>query len=351
MIDPQRWNPAGGLALEPNALRAAKTTTGSLALTAGPGAGKTEMLAQRADFLLQTGTCYYPQRILAISFKVDASRNLKDRVRKRCGAALASRFDSYTFHAFAKRIIDRFRPVLTGQNALDPDYTIGDKRSQHSQINFDDLVPLALEILSKSDIAINAIRQTYSKDKYASFKALEAAQRRGEDYAIDSRRVDGSLVTIIAPHGGNIEPLTDSIADRIAGRYFSFYAFRGLKRGSRLHITSSRFDEPLCEDLLAGHGRALSIHGWGETGERVCIGGRDRHLMAALKASLVAVDITVEDAVGKLRGADPKNIVNRCRSTRGVQLELTMALRKNRAKIAAFVRAVRITLKHLKQMH
>lgn len=71
------------------------------------------MLAQRADFLLRTGACRYPKRILAISFKVDASSNLKERVKRRCGSELASRFDSYTFHAFAKRIIDRFRPVLT----------------------------------------------------------------------------------------------------------------------------------------------------------------------------------------------------------------------------------------------
>ena len=115
MIAVEEWQPADGLTLEPNALRAAKESDRCLALTAGPGAGKTEMLAQRADFLLRTGTCRYPKRILAISFKVDASRNLKERVERRCGSALASRFDSYTFHAFAKRIIDRFRPILTGR--------------------------------------------------------------------------------------------------------------------------------------------------------------------------------------------------------------------------------------------
>lgn len=162
MIRPERWRPADGLKLEPNALRAATETTRSLALTAGPGAGKTEMLAQRADFLLRTGACRYPQRILAISFKVDASRNLKERVRKRCGPALGSRFDSHTFHAFAKRLIDRFRPILTGKDALDPDYTIGKPRITRRQIEFEDLVPLAIEILKVSEVARNAVRQTYS---------------------------------------------------------------------------------------------------------------------------------------------------------------------------------------------
>ena len=164
MITVDAWKPADGLTLEPNALRAAKEQMHSLALTAGPGAGKTEMLAQRADFLLRTGACRYPKRILAISFKVDASSNLKERVKRRCGSELASRFDSYTFHAFAKRIIDRFRPVLTGEYALDAGYKIADRKPgpSRSLIEFADLVPLAIQILQKSEMARHAIRQTYS---------------------------------------------------------------------------------------------------------------------------------------------------------------------------------------------
>lgn len=162
MIRVDRWSPADGLSLEPNALVAVKDVERNLALTAGPGAGKTEMLAQRADFLLRTGTCRYPKRILAISFKVDASQNLKARVRKRCGPELAARFDSHTFHAFAKRLIDRFRLVLTGRDALDADYSIGPMRVHKRSITFDDMVPLAMEIVESSLIARNAIRQTYS---------------------------------------------------------------------------------------------------------------------------------------------------------------------------------------------
>lgn len=162
MITRATWQPSDNLILEPNALLAAREEHRSLALTAGPGAGKTEMLAQRADFLLRTGLCRYPQRILAISFKVDASRNLKQRVRRRCGPALSVRLDSHTFHAFAKRLIDRFRPALSPPNLLAPDYTIGAQRYGNSQITFGDLVPLAIEILSTCDVARNAVRQTYS---------------------------------------------------------------------------------------------------------------------------------------------------------------------------------------------
>jgi superfamily I DNA/RNA helicase len=162
VMQAEDWRPADDLTLEPNALAGATERERCLALTAGPGAGKTEMLAQRADFLLRTGVCRYPKRILAISFKVDASRNLKERVRRRCGASLSARFDSHTFHAFAKRIIDRFRPVLTGDDALDADYTIGEQRVARRQISFGDLVPFAIQILQSCSAARNAVRLTYS---------------------------------------------------------------------------------------------------------------------------------------------------------------------------------------------
>ncbi|WP_430427946.1 UvrD-helicase domain-containing protein [Parasphingorhabdus sp.] len=176
MIMVERWSPRDGLTLEPNALAAATETARSLALTAGPGAGKTEMLAQRADFLLRTGTCRYPRRILAISFKTDASQNLKARIRKRCGFELAGRFDSHTFHAFAKRIIDRFRPVLTGPDALDSDYSIGLRRVQRQSITFNDMVPLAKTIIEASLIARNAVRQSYSHVFLDEFQDCTAEQ-------------------------------------------------------------------------------------------------------------------------------------------------------------------------------
>lgn len=162
MIKPDAWRPSSSLALEPNAEKAVTSQEGCIALLAGPGAGKTETLAQRADFLLRTGVCQYPKRILAISFKKDASENLKERVAMRCGPKLASRFDSYTFHAFGKRLIDIFRTSLDGQDALDEGYTIGEHRVSRTQITFGDMVPLANEILAQCPSARNAIQSTYS---------------------------------------------------------------------------------------------------------------------------------------------------------------------------------------------
>lgn len=163
MIRPDQWHPVDGLVLEPNAMSAVSMSDENVVVAAGPGAGKTELLAQRADFLLRTGQCPYPRRILAVSFKVDAARNLRERVRRRSGSRRAARFDSFTFHAFAKRVIDNFRPALTGYNALNPDYRIDpDTRIEGEQITFADLVPLALEIVETNAYAQGGIRQTYS---------------------------------------------------------------------------------------------------------------------------------------------------------------------------------------------
>ena len=111
IIPPQEWRPQGIASLEPEADIAVRAATNT-AVIAGPGAGKTELLAQRACFLLQTDTCPRPRRILAISFKRDAARNLRERVRSRCGVGLSRRFDSLTFDAFAKNILDQFVGAL-----------------------------------------------------------------------------------------------------------------------------------------------------------------------------------------------------------------------------------------------
>lgn len=156
IIQVDDWRPAGGIVLEPNGLTAARELRRSVALTAGPGAGKSEVLAQRSDFLLRTNSCPFPKRILAISFKVDASRNLADRVRLRCGRDFAYRLDSRTFHGFAKRLIDTYRVVLTGEDALDADYSVGKARVPRRQITFMDMIPLATKILRANPAVRNA---------------------------------------------------------------------------------------------------------------------------------------------------------------------------------------------------
>lgn len=106
-IDLQKWKPIGVKNLEPTALDIVRSESNT-AVIAGPGAGKTELLAQRACYLLQTGLCEFPKRILAISFKKDAAKNLRDRVASRSDKEQSMRFDSYTFDALSKSLLDRF---------------------------------------------------------------------------------------------------------------------------------------------------------------------------------------------------------------------------------------------------
>jgi superfamily I DNA/RNA helicase len=113
-IQPENWQPQGIDDLEPNAWLALKQI-GSTAVIAGPGAGKTEFLAQKAAYLLETGLCPPNKKILAISFKTDAAKNLADRVKERCPEVLSSRLISMTFDAFTKNIVDRFRMALSAR--------------------------------------------------------------------------------------------------------------------------------------------------------------------------------------------------------------------------------------------
>lgn len=122
-VRPDDWKPVGVDALEANAFKVVRSTD-NRSVIAGPGAGKTELLAQRAAFLLQTGIAPAPRRILAISFKRDAATNLAARVRQRCHRNHAGRFDSMTFDAFAKGLIDRLGQALPDRWRPRPDYEI-----------------------------------------------------------------------------------------------------------------------------------------------------------------------------------------------------------------------------------
>jgi superfamily I DNA/RNA helicase len=122
MMNPDDWRPHGIEDLEPAAWDALRAGTASVA--AGPGAGKSEFLAQRAGYLLETGICRPPQQILAISFKRAAAANLRDRVQARLPEH-AHRFTSMTFDAFTKSIVDRFLGLLPSEWALNADYKIG----------------------------------------------------------------------------------------------------------------------------------------------------------------------------------------------------------------------------------
>lgn len=126
-VNPDEWAPAGIDALEDNALDVVRSIN-NRSVIAGPGSGKTELLAQRASFLLQCGVAPSPQRILALSYKRDAAFNIAKRVSARCHPEQAHRFDSLTIDAFAKSLVDRFGQALPPEWRPTPDYEIAQAR-------------------------------------------------------------------------------------------------------------------------------------------------------------------------------------------------------------------------------
>lgn len=128
----------------------------SVSILAGAGAGKTEFLAQKANYLLQTGLCSWPMRVLCLSTKKEAQVNIKDRIMKRCGSD-GSRFDSYTFDAFCKSIVDRFKNALPINIRPNRNYDVEfdqQKSNGKDKITFNDIRILAIQIIkSRPDIA------------------------------------------------------------------------------------------------------------------------------------------------------------------------------------------------------
>jgi phage replication-related protein YjqB (UPF0714/DUF867 family) len=160
--------------------------------------------------------------------------------------------------------------------------------------------------------------------------SLGKRPREGRDYAIDLLR-GTSDVAIMAPHGGGIEPGTDSIAKAIAGQNHSYYAFKGIRpRGNRrLHRTSHRFDEPQATALLKSVQTVVTLHGCREKTAVLFVGGLDTALGERIAATLSRHPFDAHTVTaGALRGIHPENLCNRGRRRCGVQLEMSFGLRQ-----------------------
>ena len=151
--DPDSWRPHGIDDLEKAAWSALRAGTASV--TAGPGAGKTEFLAQRAGYLLETGICRPPQQILAISFKRDAAANLRRRVEARLPEH-AGRFTSMTFDAFTKSIVDRFTRLLPQEWIFKGSYKIGFSSRKEVEAFLGDIASSAPDELRGEAYALSA---------------------------------------------------------------------------------------------------------------------------------------------------------------------------------------------------
>ena len=167
-------------------------------------------------------------------------------------------------------------------------------------------------------------------DRYTNFSELRLKETEGQDFAIVFRQGD-ARVAVMAIHGGGIEPGTADIADAVAGDEFTFYAFKGLKKAGNkiLHLSSNRYDESKGVQISTDAQVVLSIHGCREMEEIVFVGGRDQQLKQKIISLLRSAGfIAVISEIPGQRGISPQNICNRCRSGKGVQLEISRGIRE-----------------------
>ena len=167
-------------------------------------------------------------------------------------------------------------------------------------------------------------------DLYTSYKDLAASQKEGRDFRVSLRRVLNAPIAVVAPHGGGIEPGTSEIADELADRDFSYYAFEGLKPSNNrlLHISSTEFDEPRCIELITTVPAVVAVHGRNDGGSAIWVGGLDEFMKEHVHQALTRAGFDSGWATNpRLMGSNPRNLCNRGTSGAGLQLEISLGLR------------------------
>jgi len=162
---------------------------------------------------------------------------------------------------------------------------------------------------------------------YRDISQLVLRNVRGVDYEIESYVRSGDL-TVVAIHGGDIEPLTSELAHAIAGEDYNLFEFRGIRSSGnlKLHVSSLRFNEIRLQGLLDTTDTAINIHGFAGDVPIIGVGGGNQVLAKCIASQLAESGFETHKARGRLAGRHPDNLANRPRD-KGVQLELSRGLR------------------------
>ncbi len=166
-----------------------------------------------------------------------------------------------------------------------------------------------------------------------SYRSFEELARRAPEGSTWSRALvaRASPFLIAAPHGGGIEPGTTELAQAVAGDDFALYSLLGTRpRGNlRLHLPSHRFDDPAFIDA-AGRARVVvALHGCEGSESIASVGGLHIELGERILSALQAAGFDAAPDATDHSGKDPRNLCNQGRDGRGVQLELSRALRRS----------------------
>ena len=161
-------------------------------------------------------------------------------------------------------------------------------------------------------------------DKYDSYLELCADYKEYRHFQIETKYLNDKIL-IFTPHGGGIEGGTSELVRGIAGENLSYYIFEGVmrKNNGNLHLTSTKFDEPICINLISHCETSLAIHRCCNKKEIILLGGRDKELRDVLFETLKNSNFPVNIATGKFAGTFMSNICNRTNSGKGVQIEFS----------------------------
>ena len=152
---------------------------------------------------------------------------------------------------------------------------------------------------------------------------------------------------VLAIHGGGIERGTSEIAMAVAGYHpatfgrstdclglHDLWMFEGLlsSGNSKLHVTSTNFDDPIALRVVQISKRCLSLHGLEDVpgGADMQIGGLDAELSSIILEELTTAGISAAVANQEgTNGNDLKNICNKTTISAGVQLEMAETYRNS----------------------
>jgi phage replication-related protein YjqB (UPF0714/DUF867 family) len=199
----------------------------------------------------------------------------------------------------------------------------------------------------------------HNSDLYADphlVEGMDYARRHRRHERFDdtlARTDDVPKTTILAPHGGGIEPGTSELCVAVAGYHpadlpqvppagvtYDYWIFEGLRDSGNgaLHVTSTGCDDGVAVALCAGSLNAVALHGFrpkppdfSEDDQVVLVGGGNTTLGGYLLEGLQHAHFDAREAGrhGELNGDAKCNIVNRTLlGMGGAQLELSTSLRE-----------------------
>lgn len=147
---------SGKDAPDPHQLEAITCSDPACLIIAGPGSGKTRVLASRLAHILLSGQCV-PNEILLLSFTNSAARELKSRAEKMLinSVATTNGVICNTFHGFCKSVICKYMSLTPYASHSKSSY--GESQNQLLIVDESDQIRIMLSLMQLRGLPSNPI--------------------------------------------------------------------------------------------------------------------------------------------------------------------------------------------------